>query len=333
MYSYEEFKELVTERLKELVKKDYPDIAVHQSTIPMDNQLMDVLVFTKAYEEMGVAPSLYLHKLYGDYVRQGDFEYIMQQCSLQLRDNLKLTADVIETLKDQSSLANRITFELIHTEQNKEFLKQAPHREFLDLSVVYNCYFKSEKIEGHARVTDTLAELLGVTEEELYVLAYENTKRVHKPIVKPLGDVVLYMMAKDHEGIDLEEIPEWNQTSKFNIYMLTNRERERGAASLLYPEELVKLAEKLDSDLYIVPASVDEVLVVETGGYNPEELAQTVYEMNKLIREVEDRLSNQVYFYNRQTQEISLATDTEHTMLTEDHEAELDENIGMGMGG
>ena len=188
-------------------------------------------------------------------------------------------------------------------------------------------------------MTNRLAESLDVTEEELYALAYENTKRVHKPIIRPLEDVMLYTMFKEHEGINLEEIPERNGTPLLPIYMLTNCEEKRGAVSMLYPEELQKLAEKLDSDLYILPASVDMVLVTNTQDHTPEGLAQIVYEMNCEVLALEERLSNQVYHYNRQTQEISLATNTGHTMLSNepdvpesDVEQEEEEGMSMGMG-
>ena len=73
-----------------------------------------------------------------------------------------------------------------------------------------------------------------------------------------------------------EEIPERDGTPLLPLYMLTNSEEKRGAVSMLYPEELEKLAEKMNSDLYIMPASVDMVLVTNTlsSDYNE---AETVY--------------------------------------------------------
>jgi len=50
-------------------------------------------------------------------------------------------------------------------------------------------------------------------------------------------------------------------------------------------------------------------------------------------------LSNQIYHYNRQTQEITLATNTEHTLLSNELEepenriesAQGEEGVNMGM--
>ena len=49
---------------------------------------------------------------------------------------------------------------------------------------------------------------------------------------------------------------------------------------MLYENELHELAENLESDLYILPSSVHEVLAVSTELTDPEELAQMVAEVN-----------------------------------------------------
>ena len=339
MMNYEEFKELVTERLSELIRQDYPDIEVKEDSIPVHNHFEDTLLFSRQHDGMGVAPTLYFSQLYGNYIRSGEFEQCIHRCYLQLCEKMEFTEEVRKAIDDQSALEDRITFELMHTEQNRELLDMLPHREFQDLSIVYNCSFQTENLVGKARVTHQLAERLGISEENLYAFAYENTKKVHQPIVRPLEDVMSYVMSKKHEKINLEEIPE-KDDALVPLYMLSNRENNRGAVSMLYPEELGKLADKLESDLYIMPASVDMVLITSTQDTNPETLAKIVYDMNCNELLLEERLSNQIYHYNRQTQEITLATNTEHTMLSEEPDQlenviepeEEEEGMSMGMG-
>lgn len=339
MLSYEKFKELAMEKLSALVKQDYPDVEVRQNDAATERGVSDTLLFLRKHDGINITPTLYFTRLYGQYVQNGDFDYVMHQCYLELCDRMKFTSEIRKALDDQSALDQRITFELIHTEQNKEFLELVPHREFQDLSIIYQCIFRTENVEGRAYVTHPLAERLGVTEEELYDFAYENTKQVHKPIVRPFEDVILYLLAKGSEGLNVEEIPEMGWPPAIPLYMLSNGERKRGAVSILYTEELDKLASKLDSDLYILPASVDIVLLTSTNDFEPETLAQIVYEMNCQALLPEERLSNQIYHYNRQTQEISLATNTEHTMLSHDYEmeelesnGEVEQEAGMSMG-
>lgn len=339
MLNYEKFKELATERLSERIRQDYPDIEVKQDTFRKDNQINDTLLFLRRHGSMRVSPALYMSGLYGNYVQSGDLDYLINQCYLELCERLQYTEEVGKALDDQGALENRITFELIHTEQNKELLDTLPHRKFQDLSIVYNCSFRTENLVGTARVTHQLAEYLSISEEELYAFAYENTRQVHKPIVRPLEDVLLYSMFKGPGGLNLEEIPERDGRPLLSLYMLTNCEENRGAVSMLYPEELEKLAKKMDSDLYILPASVDMVLVTNTQEHSPETLAEIVCDMNFNELMLEDRLSNQIYHYNRHTQEITLATNTEYTLLSnkpEEPENHIDteheeEGVNMGM--
>ena len=46
MLSYEKFKELVTERLTELVKQDYPDIEIKENRVAGHNFVEETLLFS-----------------------------------------------------------------------------------------------------------------------------------------------------------------------------------------------------------------------------------------------------------------------------------------------
>ena len=90
-----------------------------------------------------------------------------------------------------------------------------------------------------------------------------------------------------------------------------------GAASMLFENELHELAENLGSDLYILPSSVHEVLAVSAASESPEELAEMVVQVNKEEVSLDERLSNQVYHYDRELRRVCLAIDTHHKCLTD----------------
>lgn len=83
-----------------------------------------------------------------------------------------------------------------------------------------------------------------------------------------------------------------------------------GATSILYEDKLHELAEKMDSDLYIFPSSVHEVIAISDKFVNTEELAEMVYEINMDQVELSDRLSNQVYHYDKDNRTLRLASDS-----------------------
>ena len=95
-----------------------------------------------------------------------------------------------------------------------------------------------------------------------------------------------------------------------SMYVITNESKLYGAASILYEEPLHELAEKFGSDLYILPSSVHEVIAVSADMGSPDDLAEMVYEINMEQVDIDDRLSNQVYCYDKDLRTLRLATDT-----------------------
>ena len=86
---------------------------------------------------------------------------------------------------------------------------------------------------------------------------------------------------------------------------------------MLYEDGLHDLAEKLGSDLYIMPSSIHEVIAVSTDMGNPNELAAMVAEINMDQVAFDERLSNQVYHYDKDLRKVTLATDTRISVLME----------------
>ena len=100
-----------------------------------------------------------------------------------------------------------------------------------------------------------------------------------------------------------------------DMYVISNETRINGAVSMLYETELHELAEKLGSDLYILPSSIHEVIAVSATGGDPEELAQMVEDVNMGQVEIGERLSNQVYHYDKNLRQLTLATDNQNKRL------------------
>lgn len=84
---------------------------------------------------------------------------------------------------------------------------------------------------------------------------------------------------------------------------------------MLYENELHKLSVQLGTDLFILPSSIHEVIAIPADDLKPEELAQTVSEINMGQVALGERLSNQVYYYDKELRKLSLATDTPNKRL------------------
>lgn len=199
---------------------------------------------------------------------------------------------------DFENAKDNIIFQLVNTEQNREILKGMPHRDFQDLSIIYKWVLDiSPEGMNTARVDNALSARLNLNEEQLFVLAAENTRKILPPRVTPIDELLREMGVKI-----IEEMP-LNQT----MWVISNDQRMYGATSMLYEDKLHTLAQKTGTDLYILPSSVHEVIAV-SAMRNPEELAKIVSEINTTQVPLEERLSNQVYYYDKDLRKLTIAT-------------------------
>ena len=77
-------------------------------------------------------------------------------------------------------------------------LRDIPHREFQDLSIIYRWVVKIEDKTIYSTVIrNSLAEELGMEEEQLFNAAAENTRRILPPVVKSMNETIRDMFLAD----------------------------------------------------------------------------------------------------------------------------------------
>ena len=182
---------------------------------------------------------------------------------------------------------------LINTERNESLVKQSISKEFLDLSAVVRVILKMDK-EGMASMALSKgdAEILGMTEEEIYAAALANTLRLFPPKLMNLGRYVeMGIGGKLLFGED-----------EVTTYILTNQKEVDGAIYFMSPEVVGAIAEALEDDLYILPCSVNEVLLVRASELEDgvDELKEMVRDVNETVVAEKEILSYSVYHYAKE---------------------------------
>ena len=182
---------------------------------------------------------------------------------------------------------------LINTERNESLVKQSISKEFLDLSAVVRVVLKMDK-EGMASMALSKgdAEILGMTEEEIYAAALANTLRLFPPKLMNLGRYVeMGIGGKLLFGED-----------EVTTYILTNQKEVDGAIYFMSPEVVGAIAEALEDDLYILPCSVNEVLLVRASELEDgvDELKEMVRDVNETVVAEKEILSYSVYHYDKE---------------------------------
>ena len=182
---------------------------------------------------------------------------------------------------------------LVNTERNESLVEQSISKEFLDLSAVVRVVLKMDK-EGMASMalSKGAAEILGMTEEEIYAAALANTLRLFPPKLMNLGRYVEMSIGAE---LPLGE-------DEVTTYILTNQKEVDGAIYFMSPEVVGAIAEALEDDLYILPSSVNEVLLVRASELEDgvDELKEMVRDANETVVSEKDILSYSVYYYDKE---------------------------------
>ena len=317
MMEYEIFKGVVGEKFKEFLPEKYQDAQVEIRPVDKVNRTLDGLSIRGSEPGMNISPTIYVNHMYEDYVTTENLNATLERAAEGFMKAMEQKESInVNELTNAECAKDKIVFQLINTEQNKEMLANMPHREFKDLSVIYRMVVKIDG-EGIAStpIHHGLAETLGFTEEQLFKLAAENTKRLLPPVVKSMNDVMREIFMKDGMPPEIADMMLGEMPPEQQMYVISNNKGINGAVSMLYEDGLHDLAEKLGSDLYIMPSSIHEVIAVSTDLGNPNELAAMVAEINMDQVALDERLSNQVYHYDKDLRKVTLATDTPNKRL------------------
>ena len=182
---------------------------------------------------------------------------------------------------------------LVNTERNESLVEQSISKEFLDLSAVVRVVLKMDKEGMTSKILSKEdAEMLGMTEEEIYAAALKNTLRLFPPKLMNLWEYV-----EQSIGVGLSR-----REDEVTTYILTNQKEVDGAFYFMSPEVVGAIAEALEDDLYILPSSVNEVLLVRASELEDgvDELKEMVRDANETVVAEKDILSYNVYHYDKE---------------------------------
>ena len=223
-----------------------------------------------------------------------------------IRLNVQDCAWIFDVFMDYGSAASNVRGRLINTEKNADILKEVPHREFLDLSLIYVVELKwdEQNAVSSIRISNDHMNYRGVTEEELYRQVKRNMNEMEESSICSLAEIVMGMA---------DDIPEEILSSVCSEYMpmyvLTNKNGVNGAVEILNEELLKKFSAMFEKDLIVIPSSIHECMLVPAS----EEIAdcgciaQMVREINDTMVAENEVLSYHVYKYERQTGTMTIA--------------------------
>ncbi|SDH78374.1 hypothetical protein SAMN05421493_10424 [Pseudobutyrivibrio sp. 49] len=198
-----------------------------------------------------------------------------------------------------------IVFKLINKDKNVELLETVPYKEYLDLAVVFYIAHTNDDDSLKCKViTNELMTSWGVDVDALMGLALENTPRLLG--LKIRG--ILSTIASYTDNEELQSVAE-EEDNDLPLYVATNNIAMHGAAVLIYRDLLKAFAARKKSDVYIIPCSVHELIMipsVECPNIDPVEIKNLIFYVNRNELKEEDFLSDNLYFYNVHNDEVTI---------------------------
>ena len=277
---YEQFKVVIATKLEELLLKSKKPYGYRKEVVHKINQDLDSISLIG--ENIKMSPTLYFNNMYDYYIdAAASVEELALKAFETMLEGVNQT-EITGEFPDKEKFMENIFFQVINTEKNKTLLLEVPHREYLDLSIIYRYAVNiSDNDIATTTINYILMDEFKLTEEELYEAAYKNTRRLLKPKVTSPGITGFYMLSND-----------------LNIF---------GANGILYKDIIAKEAKKLNTDIYLIPSSIHEFLIQPVSNIlKPKDLKEIIKDANEHVIDPEDYLSDSLYIYKLETDTIEV---------------------------
>lgn len=260
-----------------------------------------------------VAPTIYLEP-YFDALQSGQpFATVINQIINSCMNALSCSENDIDVgnITDFEQMKQKICYKLVNTGMNSELLSTVPHRDYLDLAIVYYIPFSlTDNGLATITVTDGLTHIWGTNEETLYNLACSNTPRLNRGIVLTLSDTLSgctntpqVRNIQVYDGYDFSTGP----ADILPMYIATNTTKTYGAAVILNDGLLKDVAEYIcSSGVYAIPSSVHEFICIPDTFGNVEYIKQMVRDINSSEVQPDEVLSDNIYHYDVTIRELKV---------------------------
>ena len=288
---YTDFITAVKECVESKLNGSESEVRINKVFKVNDTELDGISIFNK---NCLCSPTVYLNDFYD--MHQSSSLSVEEAADIIIRINRENKDQIpydMKMLDDFESARKHITYKLVNTALNSLVIKDAPHREIFDLSFLY---YITVVTEGNgvysSKITWQLMEKWNITEEILYELAEQNTRDILGVEIININDIIdMSSILNKDINKDISSIP---------MFIMSNRIRNCGANVMFYTDILNEFSKSLNSDLYIIPSSVHEVILLPADNYH------NIDYMNKMIEQVNDQidlpdiLSDHIYLFSRE---------------------------------
>lgn len=240
-------------------------------------------------EDNNCAPTYYMEDIYGMYLEGRSLDElahgIVQSACTMVTNPPELADEDAGFIEDPANLRIR----LLNRSRNSAFLERIPS---LDVGCGLVMTAEMRSGEYSAAVTADLMEMLGLTKEELFERAMENSAMSDKATLFEISDVLENGHGQCSNLLDPREVVFNAPVTPGSLYVLSNSRQYQGASVLFYPGMLDRLYSIMGGDFYILPSSVHEVLLLPLSEDDAGKLTGIIRSANREVVSDADFLSD-----------------------------------------
>ena len=191
---------------------------------------------------------------------------------------------------------------LVPTKGNEGLLEEVPHLPFENLQVIFKFEFQNFRGGGTANVPKSYMEAHGWDVQKLMEIAMNNPIYRNQIKITPLE----YALSGSPDGADMGSLDNIKACDP-PMLVVSNFSGVYGAAAVLNKDAMDRIANVFQDDLYILPSSIHECMVVPKSMMPLKDLQEMVSEVNRVAVEPDVWLSDDVYQYDSFTRELTMA--------------------------
>lgn len=291
--SYEEFKKQLLRMLRERMRD-----SIKSEIIPV-NKNNGIMKETVGIENGidGLKPLVYVESLYDQYCIGADLStcvsFVVGLYHAMQGLHMEQYFETWEAVKP------RITVRVVNWEWNKDELSEIPHKKYMDLAV-YCRVVLAQNEDGIVStvVKNSMLRYLEIEEKELWEAARNNFQRENY-LIRHIDNEIGYPKKYLAKFINMKD-------QKDETYVLTNEYRNHGAVGMFRLDLLKKFADQIQRDFYILPSSVNEVILLPDYSNKSPDFLRSLVKKNNRDYTSEEELSENVYYYRRKKNRIEV---------------------------
>jgi hypothetical protein len=296
---YQTFCERLIKEITKYLPEEFAEAEPLIEHMEKDNGRIEDALCIKRYK-CEIVPAIYLRDVYEAYEAGDNYENVMTRVAMTHLRGLMTAGNMdLEFVRQYESSKERIQPRVIGTKRNSQYLEDRPHRETLDLSIVYELMLNEDQGRQVIVINNDMLTMWNRTEEDLYEAAMENIGTTEKCTARRMKDMIKELV----KDVGAQENFDWfdaNDDIGEKIWVVTNSKRYYGAKGILDTKLMDELADTIGDGFFILPSSVHEVLVIPRSAGLEEDAYEQIVKQNNASPDVIDDdeiMTDSVYTY------------------------------------